>query len=183
MPGVAGVQGPRCARRRSIGRMWLRRAVFGWLLPAAFVLPLWMLVGWGVFDAGGWAFVWVLFLAIPGVFLWQLILTLLVRARGIVRSARAVSWWDVLGFGVWHALVVSLGFFASSWWAPTLVVTVLAGIGVFWLSLWQLWREARPSSILLRTAEGVGYIPSVPRRPAPSAHDVVVVTEKRAPGA
>ena len=162
--------------------MWVRRAFFGWLLPAAFVLPLWLLVGWGVFDAGGWAFVWVLFIAIPGVFVWQLLLTLLVRARGTVRAERAVSWWDVLGCGVWHALLVSLGFFVSVWWAPALVVTILAGIGVFWLSLWQLWREARPSRILLRTAEGVGYIPPAPSRPAPSAHDVIVITEKQAPG-
>ena len=163
--------------------MWLRRAFFGWLIPAAFVLPLWMLVGWGVFDAGGWAFVWVLFLAIPGVLVWQLLLTLLVRARGTVRAERAVSWWDVLGLGVWHALVVSLGFFASAWWAPTLVVTVLAGIGVFWLSLWQLWREARPSRIVLRTAEGVGYVPPAARRPAASPRDVIVVTERQSPRA
>ena len=47
--------------------MWLRRAFFGWLIPAAFVLPLWLLIGWAVFNAGGWAFLWVLFLAIPGV--------------------------------------------------------------------------------------------------------------------
>ncbi len=39
--------------------MWLRRAFFGWLIPAAFVLPLWLLVGWGVFDAGGWGLLWV----------------------------------------------------------------------------------------------------------------------------
>ena len=75
------------AERRTIGCMWLRRAFYGWLIPAAFILPLWLLVGWGVFNAGGWAFLWVLFLAIPGVFLWQLLLTLLVRARGTVQGA------------------------------------------------------------------------------------------------
>jgi hypothetical protein len=71
---------------RTIRGMWLRRAFFGWLIPAAFLLPLWLLIGWAVFNAGGWAFLWVLFLAIPGVFLWQLLLTLLVRARGTVRA-------------------------------------------------------------------------------------------------
>ena len=104
--------------------MWLRRAFYGWLIPAAFLLPLWLLIGWGVFNAGGWAFLWVLFLAIPGVFLWQLLLTLLVRARGTVRLHRAVSWWDVLGFAVWHLLVISLGFFDPAWWAAVLVVAI-----------------------------------------------------------
>ena len=110
--------------------MWLRRAFYGWLIPAAFLLPLWLLVGWGVFNAGGWAFLWVLFLAIPGVFLWQLLLTLLVRARGhrprcIARSRGGTS----LGFGVWHVLVISLGFFNPAWWAPVMVVAILVGVG------------------------------------------------------
>ena len=43
--------------------MWLRRAFFRWFLPAAFLLPLWLLVGWGVFQ-GGRAILWVLFIAI-----------------------------------------------------------------------------------------------------------------------
>nr|BFF11677.1 hypothetical protein GCM10025699_29800 [Microbacterium flavescens] len=61
--------------------MVLRRGFFGWLIPAAFVLPLWLFVGWIVSGAGGWAFLWMVF-AIPGVFLWQLLLSVLVRARG-----------------------------------------------------------------------------------------------------
>lgn len=163
--------------------MWLRRAFFWWMIPAAFVLPLWLLVGWGVFNAGGWAFLWVLFLAMPGVFVWQLILTLLVRARGTVRAHRAVSWWDVLGFTVWHALVICLGFFAQAWWAPVFVVAVLAGLGLFWLELWQLWREAKPSRLLLHTSDGVAYIPpTVRREPSAAAEpDVIVITEKSRP--
>ena len=161
--------------------MWLRRAYFHWLVPAAFVLPVWLLVGWGVFNAGGWAFLWVLFLAIPGMFIWQLILTLLVRARGTARVERAVSWWDVLGFTVWHALVISLGFFNPVWWAPVLVVTLLAGVGMFWLELWQLWREAKPSRILLRTSEGVGYIPPTRERETQAERDVFVITERNEP--
>lgn len=164
--------------------MWLRRAFFVWLIPSAFVLPLWLLVGWGVAGAGGWAFLWVLFLAIPGVLIWQLILTLLVRARGTVRAHRAVSWWDVLGFAIWHALVIALGFFDPAWWAPVMVLAVLVGVGMFWLELWQLWREARPSTILLRTSEGVAYIP--PQEPASRAtvdaeSEVFVITEKQGP--
>nr|WP_315267968.1 MFS transporter permease [Microbacterium lemovicicum] len=140
--------------------MWLRRAFYSWLLPAAVVLPLWLLIGWGVFNAGGWAFAWVLFVAIPSVFLGQLALGLLVRARGTVRAERAVSWWDVLGFGVWHALTVSLGFFSAAWWLPVMILTVLVGLGLFWLQLWQLWRETRGATVAyLRTAEGMAYLP------------------------
>ncbi|OJU69960.1 MFS transporter permease [Microbacterium sp.] len=161
--------------------MWLRRAFFGWLFPAAFLLPLWLLVGWGVFNAGGWAFLWVLLLAIPSVFVGQLVLALLVRARGTVRARRAVSWWDVAGFTVWHGLTISLGFFAQSWWAPVMILTVFVGVGLVWLELWQLWREARPLR-LLRTSEGLGYIP--PPTPAGAQdgtgggrHAVIIVSE------
>jgi hypothetical protein len=163
--------------------MWLRRAFYAWLIPAAFLLPLWLLIGWAVFRAGGWAFVWVLFLAIPAVFLGELILTLLVRARGTVRAHRAVSWWDVLGFGLWHALIISLGFFNQAWWAPAMVITMVVGVGLLWLTLWQLWREARPSSMVMYTAEGVAYLPA--ESPGPSVRagsepigDVFVISEK-----
>src|SRR6478609_11470711 len=161
--------------------MWLRRAFYGWLIPAAFLLPLWLLIGWGVFNAGGWAFLWVLFLAIPGVFLWELLLTLLVRARGTVRAHRAVSWWDVLGFAVWHLLVISLGFFNPAWWAPVMVVTILAGGGLFWLELWQLWSEAKPSRSVLRTTEGMAYIPPMEPAGAADPQEVIVITEKQRP--
>jgi hypothetical protein len=161
--------------------MWLRRGFFGWLIPAAFVLPLWLLVGWAIFNAGGRAFLWVLFLAIPGVFLWQLLLTLLVRARGTVRAHRAVSWWDVLGFATWHALVISLGFFHESWWAPLMVIAILVGVALFWLELWQLWSEAKPSRFLMRSAEGVAFIPAQTEpQTAAAPQEVIVVTEKQA---
>ena len=50
-------------RRATYDRtMWVRQAFFRWLLPAAFVLPAWLLVGWIAFQ-GGWAILWVLFIA------------------------------------------------------------------------------------------------------------------------
>ena len=162
--------------------MWLRRGFFGWLIPAAFVLPLWLFVGWIASGAGGWAFLWVV-LAIPGVFLWQLLLSLLVRARGTVRAHRAVSWWDVAGFSVWHLLIIALGFFTQAWWAPVMIVTVLVGVAMFWLELWQLWREAKPSRIVLRTGEGMAYIPAAEERPDAAVQDVIVVTENQRPQA
>ncbi|MFB8386684.1 MFS transporter permease [Microbacterium sp. NPDC055910] len=158
--------------------MWLRRAFFGWLIPAAFVLPLWLLIGWGVFNAGAWAFLWVLFLAIPGVFVWQLVLTLLIRARGTVRAHRAVTWPDVAGLTVWHLLVIALGFFDPNWWALTLVAAIVVGLGLFWFELSQLWSQAKPSGFLLRTTSGVGYIPPTTTRSDPEPEDVIIITEK-----
>jgi hypothetical protein len=166
--------------------MWLRRAFFGWLIPAAFLLPLWLLVGWGVFNAGGWAFLWVLFLAIPSVFIGELVLTLLVRARGTVRAERAVSWWDVLGFTVWHCLTIALGFYNPAWWAGAFILTIAVFVGLFWLVLWELWREARPAGIVQYTRAGVGFIAAEP--PAAMGEtrvepDVIVITEGKKPTA
>ncbi|WP_197061041.1 MFS transporter permease [Microbacterium mangrovi] len=148
--------------------MWLRRAFYGWLFPAAFILPLWLFIGWGVFSAGGWAFLWVVLIAIPSVFIGQLILTLMVRARPSARSARAVSWWDVLGFTVWHCLTISLAFFAASWWLPVMILTVCVGLGMFWLEIWQLMREA----VRIMPGSSAGGAASTGRR-----GDVFVITE------
>ncbi|MEN2740729.1 MFS transporter permease [Microbacterium sp. X-17] len=162
--------------------MWLRRAFFGWLTPAAFLLPLWLFVGWLLFNAGGWAFLWVLFLAIPSVFGGQLILTLLVRARPSVRSTRAVSWWDVLGFTIWHCLTISLGFYNQAWWAPVFILTMFVGVGMIWLELWQLLREVRSAGrVVLRTTEGVAYTPPPRQAPPPPPDDIIIITEKTPP--
>jgi hypothetical protein len=158
--------------------MWIRRLFFAWLIPAAIVLPLWLFIGWGVFDAGGWAFLWVLFIAIPSVFVGQLALALLVRARPMARAERAVSWADVAGFGVWHLLTITLGFYGQAWWAPVFVLTVLAGIALFWLEVTQLWREARPRTLIRRTAGGAAYLPPERHAAAAPAPEVFVVTEK-----
>lgn len=127
--------------------MWLRRALFSWLLPAALVLPLWLVVGWAVSGASGWVFLWVLFIAVPAVLVGQLVATLLVRARGTVRHSRALSWWDVLVFAVWHALIIATGFYPAGAFWPLLFAATAAFLGVFWVSLWQLFREARPVSL------------------------------------
>lgn len=162
--------------------MALRRAFFRWLLPAAFILPLWLFIGWGVFHAGGWAFLWVLFVAIPSVFLGQLLLTVLVRSRGTVRHSGMVSWWDVIGFTVWHGLSIAVGCYPKSgfWWLLTLAVIVF--IGMVWLMLWQLFREAQPSLFLRRTSDGIPYIPA--DASAGQSHepaDVFIVNEKHTP--
>ncbi|GAA1691391.1 hypothetical protein GCM10009808_05500 [Microbacterium sediminicola] len=158
--------------------MWIRRAFYGWLVPAAFLLPLWLFVGWIAFNAGAWALLWVLFIAVPSVLVGQLVLSLLVRARPTVRTERAVSWWDVAGFGVWHALTVALGFYPQEWWLPLFLVTVAVGISLFWLMLWQLWREAKPGMVSFRSSSGMSYTKPATPPPAARPHEVIVITEQ-----
>lgn len=130
--------------------MWLRRAFFHWLAPASVVLPLWLLVGWIASDAGGWALIWVLLIAMPSVLVGELVLTFLVRARGTVRHSRAVSWRDVAGFGLWHVLTIAVGLFNQQWFWPLLIAAVVVFFGLFWLSLRQLLQETQPTAILRR---------------------------------
>jgi hypothetical protein len=165
--------------------MWLRRAFYRWLMPAAFVLPLWLLIGWGIFNAGGWAFLWVLFIAIPSVFIGQLALTLLVRARASVRDTRMVSWWDVLGFSVWHALTIAVGCYPQAWFPLLLTGAIVVAIALFWSTLRQLWNEARGAGGGFRvTIPTVGAQQPEPEtaRPhrAPVDGEVFIVQEKPA---
>lgn len=157
--------------------MWLREAFFRWLFPAAFILPLWLLIGWGVFR-GGWAIIWVLLIAMPSVFIGQLLLTVLTRSRPSVRAERAVSWWDVAGFGLWHALTIAVGFFVDGAFGWLLAGAVVAGIALIWLQLWQLWSEAKGSGARIRESIVWSSVAgSDPQRPPASSHEVIVVRE------
>lgn len=160
--------------------MWLRQAFFRWLIPAAFLLPLWLLIGWGVFQ-GGWAILWVLFIAVPSVFVGQLVLTLLTRSRPSVRAERAVSWLDVAGFTLWHALTIAVGCFIDGAFGWLLAAAVVVGVGMFWLQFWQLWTEAKANGAGFRQtvswsmAEGVGAEGSSER--SARGPEVIVVRE------
>jgi hypothetical protein len=158
--------------------MKLREAYFRWLLPAAFLLPLWLVIGGIVFHAG-WGMLWVLFIAVPSVFLGQLLLTLLTRSRASVRIDRAVSWWDVAGFTLWHALTIAVGCFIDGAFGWLLAGAVVVGIGLIWLQLWQLWNEARGSGAGLRETLTWSTVPD-PAEPQSSRmreHEVIVVKE------
>ncbi|WP_404435248.1 MFS transporter permease [Microbacterium aerolatum] len=159
--------------------MWLRRAFYRWMFPAAVVLPLWLLIGWGITGAGGWAFLWVLFIAIPSVFVGQLVLTLLQRARPSARETRMASWWDVLGFGVWHVLTIAVGFFPQAWFPLLLTAAIAVALALFWLMLWQLWGEARTAGTGIRflATTPPDAEPETPRRSAADA-DVFIIREK-----
>lgn len=138
--------------------MALRRIFSRWLWPAAFALPLWLLVGWGISGAGGWAFLWVLFIALPSVFVTQAGLTLLNRARPSVRRTGAVSWLDVGGFAVWHALTVAVGLFQPAWFGIALTLAILAAFGLLWLQVRQLRRELAAMTAPPSASTGPGVI-------------------------
>jgi hypothetical protein len=160
--------------------MVLRRLFLRWLFPAAFLLPLWLFVGWIVFSGGsGWALLW-LFVAVPTVFVSQLLLSLLIRARASVRETRAVSWRDLAGLGVWHLVIVALGLFDSRVFFPLLVLSIVGALLLFWSSLAHLWNEARGVATVLHTTDGTAYIPpTAERTQSPVAGDVIVVPENR----
>lgn len=157
--------------------MWLREAFFRWLFPAAFVLPLWLVIGGLVFQAG-WGMLWVLFIAVPSVFLGQLLLAVLTRSRASVRAVRAVSWWDVAGFTAWHGLTIAVGCFIEGAFGWLLTGAIVVGIALIWLQLWQLWNEARGSGARIRETIAWSSIrdPEEPAAPA-RQHDVIVVRE------
>ena len=159
--------------------MWLRRVFYRWLFPAAVVLPLWLLIGWGIFNAGGWAFLWVLFIAIPSVFLGQIVLSLLVRARPSARETGMVSWWDVGGFSLWHGLTIAVGCYPQSWFPLLLTGAIVTALAMFWLMLRQLWSEAKGTrgSIHLMTPPQ----PEGSSQRAPVDSEVFIIREQ--PGA
>ena len=160
--------------------MFLRRGFFRWLLPAAFVLPLWMIVGWAIFGQSGWGLLWVLLIAVPSVFFGQLILTLLTRSRPSVRAERAVSWWDVLGFTVWHGLTIAVACFIDGAFPWLLTGAIVAALALFWLQLWQLWDEARGSGARLReTITWSSMSASDPYSRTEPQTDVFIIEEHR----
>jgi len=157
--------------------MALRSVFYRWLIPAAFVLPFWLFVGWVIFGANALTLLWVLISA-PIVFVGELILTLLVRARGTARAERAVSWTDLALIGTWQLLVIALGFFANPWWWVVFGITIAVGIAALISEFRQLWREARPVGAILHTTDGVGYIPAPSPRPQSATDaDVIVIRE------
>lgn len=121
--------------------MIIRRAFFYWQFAAVVVLPVWLVVGWPIFGAGGWAVLGV-FLGAVVLGLAMLIVSLLFTARKSVRTERALSWADVGVLAVWHALIVAVGFYASaSPWLSILVIVV--GVAAFWFAIWELVDAAR----------------------------------------
>jgi hypothetical protein len=121
--------------------MLLRRAFFYWQTAAALVLPVWLLIGWGIWGTSTGSLFGVAVTA-PILVLALLIVVGLTLARRSVRESRAVSWLDVGVLAFWHAMLIGLGFFGDSagWFA---VFGVIGGIVAFWSAVWQLVTETR----------------------------------------
>jgi hypothetical protein len=154
----------------------IRRAFFYWQFAASVVLPLWLVVGWQVFGAGGWKVLGV-FLGAVVLGLALLVIGLLFYARREVRDARAVSWPDVGVLSLWHALIIGVGFYAAaSPWLSVLVIVV--GIGAFWFALWELFHAAkrRVQAVIdeIETAAKPAYL----RTTRPDDPNVIVITER-----
>jgi hypothetical protein len=119
--------------------MILRRAFYWWQFPAAIVLPLWLLVGWGFFGSGGWTFLGLL-VAAPILFLAMLAIGGIVYARKSVRESKSVSWTDVGLLAAWHASIIAFGFYGPAA-GGVAVVGILIGLAAFWLTLREFLAE------------------------------------------
>ena len=120
--------------------MLARRAFYYWQFPAAVLLPGWLLVGWSLWGEGS-GFVGIALTA-PLLVVAVLVVAGLTVPRRSVRQAKAVSWLDLGVVGLWHLLVIALGFFGQ---ATNLlaVLAVAGGIAAFWLVIWELVDETR----------------------------------------
>jgi hypothetical protein len=116
--------------------MLIRRLFYRWQFLAVVVLPLWLVIGWAVFGAGGWSTLG-LIITVPATFLALLVIALIVNARPTVRAERAASWTDVGVLGAWHLAIIGTGFYAAV--SPMFGVLALVGaVAAFWVSIWQL---------------------------------------------
>ena len=158
--------------------MIIRRAFRTWMVIAAVVLPIWPLVGWGIFGGGGWAFLGLL-ISMPILFLAMMVVAGLIWARPTVRRERAVSWADVGILTLWHVSVIGFGLFgpASNAFA---VLGVIVGLAAFWLVLWEFFSDARD-----RARETIAEFEQMAARPSsvsPSGirdgEELIVIREK-----
>lgn len=117
--------------------MSIRRFFFLGQFLASLILPLWLVLGWGIFGGGGWAFIIVLIAA--GVLaLAMVVITALIHIRPDVRMERAYQWPDIGFLAALDAAVIALGFYgsAANILGGLVAVLVIAG---FWFSLWRLF--------------------------------------------
>jgi hypothetical protein len=161
--------------------MVLRRAILRWQLFAIPVLPLWLLVGFGVFAGGAGGF-FLLFIAAVVLFAFLAVIAGLTRLRPPVRETRAVGVWDAATTVAFHVALVGLGFFGATGVAFG-AAAVLLGLTTFWLTVWELTREWRDrvsgavarASARVDSASRSGVRPG-PRR-GPDDGDTIIVHE------
>lgn len=119
----------------------IRRAFYYWQFIAAIALPVWLLVGWGFFGGDGWQFLALVFVC-PLLAVVMLAIAGITVARKSVRERHALSWPDVGLLALWHLVIIGAGTFGVATNALA-VFTVLIALGMFWLTLWELFTETR----------------------------------------
>jgi len=165
--------------------MLLRRLVYRWQFVAVIALPLWLVIGWAFFGAGGWGTLG-LVVTVPAAFLTLLVVALLVNARPTARSERAASWLDVGVLGAWHLAIVGTGFYGAT---ATLfsVLAIIGAVAAFWVALSQLvadgsrrMRATMAEFERQAAAQNGGSVPGAPKPPFDDGDgDVIIVHESR----
>lgn len=120
--------------------MFYRRALFYWQFTAAILLPVWVVVGQGLFGGtDGWDLVVYIVLGIIlGIAMF--ITAGLTMARKQVRSTKSVSSQDALVLTLWHVAIIAYGFYSQPLLATAIVILTTVA---FWSALWQLFTETR----------------------------------------
>lgn len=151
--------------------MRTRRAFGSWQYPAAVVLPLWILLGYGLFGgSSGWT-VLGLVIALPILAVCLAVVASIVAFRVTVRPTRTPAWGDVAAVGAWHASLIAFGFFPPGAWALGLLSIVL-GVVAFSHSVWRFFTDARATLLAFadvgaaqpqRPVTGEGFDPDRPQ--------------------
>ncbi|ROQ64142.1 hypothetical protein EDF36_1097 [Rathayibacter sp. PhB152] len=134
--------------------MRTRRAFGSWLYPAAVVLPLWILLGYGLFGgSSGWT-VLGLVIALPILAVGLAVVASVVAFRVTVRPSRTPAWGDVAALGAWHVSLIAFGFFPPGAWALGLL-SILLGVVAFTHSVWRFFTDARATLLAFAAAAEV----------------------------
>src|SRR6218665_3834724 len=109
------------------------RGIYRWQFLAIFALPLWLVVGWGIFGHGGWGLIG-LFFAAPVSSDSPALVPFPSRIRPSVRAERTLSWRYLPALALWHGLLLGLGFYGSTGMLFVLL-GILGALCSFWLAV------------------------------------------------
>ena len=120
--------------------MLFRRALYYWQFTAALLLPVWVVVGRGLYgSSNGWdILLYIVLSTILGVAL--LAVAAITTARKAVRSTRAVSTRDAVIIAVWHVAIIAYGF---NDFALLAALIILLTVVAFWQAVIALFTETR----------------------------------------
>jgi hypothetical protein len=154
--------------------MWFRRAILKATIPAAIVLPLWILVMQGIVAGPSAGTYLALVIVCPVLFVAMIVIAVLLRVRKSTRTSGALTWRDAtVAVVFWLALVAS-GLFSF----PALaVLDVVLLVGVFWLSAWELLDESRTR--LKTFVDAMTVVPSQSSYIPPSRGETIIIEPHR----